>query len=105
MPAGVRLGGRKKGVPNKATADIKAYAQKHGKAAIEGILKLARRAKSEQVRLNAWTELMNRAYGKPAQSVDLSNTDGSLAGMWSRAVQSVNQEAEAPTGAGTHPTH
>ncbi len=39
---GERRGGRKKGVPNKATRDIKALAQKHGPEAIGKLVKLMR---------------------------------------------------------------
>ena len=67
MAKGKKTGGRQKGTPNKATADLKALASKHGPAAIEAILVLAKTAENETTRLAAWRELLDRGYGKPAQ--------------------------------------
>lgn len=61
--------GRKPGVPNKATAEIKALAQKHGAAAVERLAYLMTRAESEQAQVAACKEMLDRAYGKPAQAI------------------------------------
>ena len=61
--------GRKKGVPNIATRDIKALAQKHGPKAIKAIVKLAEEAENEATRLAAWNAILDRAYGKARQVV------------------------------------
>jgi hypothetical protein len=90
MPAGAKYGGRKKGTPNKATAEVKEYAQKYTKAAIRGLYKLARSAQSEQARVSAWREILDRAVGKPAQSVDLTNSDGSLQDAWKSAIRAAD---------------
>lgn len=66
-----RRGGRKKGSPNKATAEIKALAQVHGPAAIEGIVALMSCDKPE-IRLAAFKELLDRGYGRPAQATVVS---------------------------------
>lgn len=58
--------GRKKGSPNKATADIKKLAQEHGPEAIETLAALMRNG-GEQVKKAAASELLDRGYGKPAQ--------------------------------------
>ena len=61
--------GRKKGVPNIATRDIKALAQKHGPEAIREIVKLAKKATNEATRLAAWNSILDRAYGKARQPI------------------------------------
>ena len=49
----VKAGGRKKGTPNKTTADIKKLAQKYGVSSLKGIAELAENAESEGTRLAA----------------------------------------------------
>jgi hypothetical protein len=71
---GERRGGRQKGTPNKATRDVKALAQKHGPDCIKGLAKLAVKAESEQARIAAMKELLDRAYGRPAQAI--TDADG-----------------------------
>ena len=72
---GERRGGRKKGTPNKATADIKALAMVHGPAAVLQLAALAKKAESEAARVAAIKELLDRAYGKAAQAVQMSGPD------------------------------
>ena len=72
---GERRGGRKKGTPNKATADIKALAQKHGKDAIAKLVKLLK-SEDERVVVAAVKELLDRGYGKPAQALEIGGKDG-----------------------------
>ncbi len=53
---GERRGGRQKGTPNKATADIKAALRMHGDELVKALLKLTK-SEDERVRLsaiNAW---------------------------------------------------
>lgn len=66
---GTKSGGRQKGTANKATKEIKALAQKHGAAAIKRLAHLMTRAESEQAQVAACKELLDRAYGKPAQAI------------------------------------
>lgn len=56
--------GRKPGVPNKATADLKALARQYVPAAIVELARLAEEAESEAARVAAIKELFDRAYGK-----------------------------------------
>lgn len=91
MPKGQKFGGRQKGTPNKVTAEVKALAMKHTPAAIRGLAKLAKTARSEMVRVAAWREILDRAVGRPAQSVDLTNSDGSLASAWAAAKAEMDQ--------------
>jgi hypothetical protein len=60
--------GRPPGSPNKSTATVKALAQKHGPQAIAELARLASAAASEQARVAAIKELLDRAYGKSAPS-------------------------------------
>jgi hypothetical protein len=65
---GERRGGRKAGVPNKATAEIRTLAREHGPAAIQELARLAKEAQSEQARISACTALLDRAYGRSQAS-------------------------------------
>jgi len=68
---GQKTGGRVAGTPNKATAEIKALAGMHAEAAIAELARLATGAESEQARVSAIKELLDRAYGKAPQGVTL----------------------------------
>lgn len=66
--------GRKAGVTNRATAECKTAARKYGPAAVKELAKLAGllpgrngAAESEQARIAACKEILDRAYGKAAQ--------------------------------------
>lgn len=67
MAAGVKTGGRAKGTPNKATADIKALAQVHAATAMTELARLAVNAESEAARVAAIKELFDRGFGKAKQ--------------------------------------
>ena len=71
-----RRPGRPKGAVNKTTREIRAVAQRHGRAAIRGLVKLAREAEREDTRLKAWIELLDRGYGRPVTPVETSGPDG-----------------------------
>lgn len=72
--------GRPKGIPNKATAEIKALAQTYGPAAIMRLAEMAgfavdengnklKAAESEQAQIAATKELLDRGYGKSTQPI------------------------------------
>lgn len=61
--------GRKAGQPNHATADVKALARGYGPEVIEGFAKIFREGESEQARIAAGKELLDRAYGKATQPI------------------------------------
>jgi hypothetical protein len=80
---GERRGGRKAGVPNKATAEIRLLAREHGPEAIAELARLAKEAQSEQARISACNALIDRAYGRSQNSQlveldlpDVSTIDG-----------------------------
>ena len=66
---GERRGGRRKGVPNKATRDIKAMAQPYAPEALETLARIMRSSESDQARVAASRELLDRGYGKSAQAI------------------------------------
>ena len=76
MTKRLKTGGRKKGTPNKATADLKKLARKHGPWALKALRHLAEHAETEQVRLAACRELLDRGFGRPAQYNELGGRDG-----------------------------
>lgn len=62
--------GRKKGSHNKVTADVKALAQQYAPAALKELGRLAVEAETEQARVSAAKEILDRAYGKSVQPLD-----------------------------------
>ena len=73
MAKGQKTGGRTKGVPNKATKDIKEIARAHGPEVIEGFWRLFKEADSDQAKIAAGKEILDRAYGK--STLPLSGDD------------------------------
>lgn len=68
-PKGMRYGGRVKGTPNKATAEIKELARAFTKDALETLCDIMKHGEMEGARVSAAKELLDRGYGKPNQSV------------------------------------
>jgi len=68
---GERRGGRQKGTPNKATAEIKDLVDQYVPAAVVELARLATEAESEAARVAAIKELLDRRYGKSKQAVDV----------------------------------
>lgn len=72
---GARPGaGRPKGVPNKATREIREIAQEYTDKAIRALADIVENGESEAARVSAANALLDRGYGKPAQS--LGDADG-----------------------------
>lgn len=69
-----KIGGRVKGTPNKATADIKALAQLHATAAMNELARIMLHGESEAVRVSAIKEFLDRGYGKATQPVSGDDT-------------------------------
>lgn len=61
--------GRKPGVPNRVTADIKALAQSFGPEAIEKLVQIVRESENDAAKISAIKELLDRGFGKAAQAV------------------------------------
>lgn len=72
MPAG-----RPKGALNKVTRDIKVLAQKHTPDALKTLASIMLKSESDQARVSAAKELLDRAYGKSPQALT-GNDDGPI---------------------------
>jgi hypothetical protein len=92
---GERRGGRQKGTPNKATAEVRDLALEYGPAAIRELARLSEHAQSEAARVQACNAIIERAYGKsaPGRPIVLELPDTSTADGVSRAVAAVIQSA------------
>lgn len=78
--------------------DVAQLAKQYTREAITGLAAIARDKRAPAMaRVSAWNAVLDRAYGKPAQQVDLSNKDRSLADMFAAAVMAANgiHDAEA----------
>lgn len=68
--------GRKKGTPNKATAEIKELAREHGSRAIAALVRILDNSDSDTARIAAAKELLDRGYGKSTAVQELSGPGG-----------------------------
>ena len=65
-----KTGGRAAGTPNKSTAEIRELAGQYGAAALAELARLGTHANSEQARVSACKEILDRAYGKSTQIME-----------------------------------
>ena len=71
---GARPGaGRPNGSRNKVTLEVRELALEHGPTALKNLVTLSQKAKSESVRLAAIREVLDRAYGRPQQAMEIMN--------------------------------
>lgn len=63
--------GRPKGSPNKATADIREAAQQYSAQALAVLVRVATQGESEAAQVAAANAILDRAHGKPKQSMDV----------------------------------
>jgi len=75
MAKGRKTGGRQAGTPNKASSDLKALCQAFTQEAISELHRLALNASAEPARVSAIRELLDRGYGKPAQSLAIGQDE------------------------------
>jgi hypothetical protein len=68
-PPGVRRGGRQKGTPNKATAEIKEAARVYTKDALQTLVNVMKNSDSDAAKVSACKELLDRAWGKATQPI------------------------------------
>ncbi len=96
---GNKTGGRKKGTPNKATAEVRTLASEYGPHAIKELARLAgfvedaAPAQSDTARIAALGMLLDRSYGKalPARPIRIELPDASTPNGISKAVAAVVQ--------------
>ena len=65
--------GRPKGVPNKVSSDIKELAAVYTPQALKTLTEICATGESEAARVAAANSLLDRAFGKPAQSHDVNH--------------------------------
>ena len=70
-----KTGGRRKGTPNKVTVAVKEAALQHGPAAVAELARLMTEGRTDQVRIAACREILDRAYGKSRQSIEHTGAD------------------------------
>lgn len=63
--------GRPKGAVSKVTADIREAAQEYSAQALQVLVNVATAGESEAARVAAANAILDRAHGKPKQSVDV----------------------------------
>jgi hypothetical protein len=68
--------GRKKGVPNIATRDLKEALRKHTPEMIKELVRLAKKAEHEATRVAAIKEIFDRCYGRSVQPIQGDLTYG-----------------------------
>ena len=83
--------GRPKGVPNKTTAEIKALAVAAAPLAMATLIQLAQSGRTEQTRVAASKEILDRALGKATQPIGQDPELGQL------GVLLVPHKTETPT--------
>ena len=70
---GEHRGGRKKGTPNKSTMAVKEIAGEYGPEAIAALAEIMRSPEHPAAaRVSAANGLLDRAYGRPMQALDVS---------------------------------
>lgn len=74
MPRGGKRegAGRPKGALNKATADIREAAQEFSQEALQILISVARTSESDAAKVAASNSILDRAHGKPGQTMDLN---------------------------------
>lgn len=107
MPRGGKRegAGRPKGSLSAATVEQKAtlsdMAKSHTEAALNALVEIATMGQSESARVSAASAILDRGYGKPAQSLEHSSPDGTMtpvAGFDIRVVDAPSGDADTPTG-------
>ena len=72
---GARLGaGRKKGMVSEAKRELAEMAKEHAEAALRTLVEIATGDGAAAARVSAATAILDRAYGKPSQALDLSDS-------------------------------
>lgn len=67
----IKTGGRKQGVQNKVSREVRAAAMLHADEAINALVSLMTDAQNESVRLAAAKELLDRSCGRTADAIEV----------------------------------
>ena len=63
--------------------------------ALAVLRRIMKQSPDDRARVAAANSLLDRGWGKPAQSVDITNSDGSMSAAWMAAVKSIDGVDEA----------
>jgi len=74
---------------------IKDLAQKYTNEALATLRSIMKGSEDDRARVAAANAILDRGYGKPAQSVDLTSSDGSMSQAWLAAMKAVDNEVES----------
>src|SRR5688572_27672470 len=90
---GERRGGRQKGTPNKATAEVRELAGEHGPAALMELARLSTEATTDTARIQACNAILDRAYGRalPGRIVTIELPDTSTVEGVTKAIAAIVQ--------------
>lgn len=79
----------------KAEATLRELARTHTEMALKTLVQIMRNKRySPQARAYAANSVLDRGFGKPAQSVDLTNSDGSLSQAWLAAMKEADEPVD-----------
>jgi hypothetical protein len=86
--------GRKKGVPNKATAEIREAARQYSDQAVKRLAQLMTKAESEAAQVAACKEILDRAWGRPTQT-HANDSENPLPPLYYMGVPILTDDADA----------
>lgn len=82
--------GRKPGSKNKVTLEARAIAQQHAGDAILTLANLMTFASTDMARIAAANSILDRAYGKPGQSMEIIEVKPDMTGWSARRIAAYN---------------
>jgi hypothetical protein len=90
---GERRGGREKGTPNKATAEVRELAGEYGPAALTELARLSTEANTDTARIQACNAILDRAYGRalPGRPITIELPDTSTVEGVTTAIAAIVQ--------------
>ena len=72
-----KVGGRQKGTPNAINTDARRKIQEHAGDAVDALLKILRNPESPSAAIvSAANSILDRAWGKPSMSMQVTGNDG-----------------------------
>lgn len=89
----------------KLLAEVQAYAREYSNEAIDGLVEIARSKKSPHAaRVAAYNSILDRAWGRPAQSVDVTTNRKSTDEMSDAELMAIAAGAEEEEADATNET-
>jgi hypothetical protein len=82
----------------KVLGQLQELARHHAPEVIAELARLALKAKSETARIAAGRELLDRGFGRPRQSVEVSHPEENIIRMLLDDIDARNREADLPNG-------